>query len=211
MKYGYDGAKSSDIIDNYRKGDSEIIITFLDGSIKTVPLNNTYETRIKNLMLKQAEDRNNSDEAKVENHYKNFFNFTSSGMSVASALFIIAVLSSRTYDSKSAFYNALIAFVISVTGVGVYISDKEVKLSKEEINDIKKYSIYLASREKLENYKNNLKLYRGIEYRGELDINTLDYYSLSDMLKIEKNLLKLEKTKSHDDSKLDDLERKYGI
>lgn len=193
MKYEYDGMDASDIIDNYKKKTSKIVITFLDGSTKTVPLNNKQEEKIKNMMLKQATDRNNNSSLNTSKSGIKLNTLTYAYFVTFPIIFTLCLAFNPSYDSSKTIYNTLIAFVIGISSIGIYLSDNEIKLSNEEVNDIKKYSIYLANRKKIEDNKDNPSLYKNVKNKGTLDINTLDNYTLSDMLKIEKNLLKIKK------------------
>lgn len=61
MKYGYIGADNSELIQKFQKSDNKIIVTFLDGSTRTLPLTEEYEKNLLEIMLKQAIERSQSD------------------------------------------------------------------------------------------------------------------------------------------------------
>ena len=62
MKYGYEGADLSELINNYKVEGDKIVVTFLDKSTFEVALTEGTEKTLLEEMLKQAYDRNTSEE-----------------------------------------------------------------------------------------------------------------------------------------------------
>ena len=61
MKYGYEGADLSELINNYKVEGDKIVVTFLDKSTFEVALTEGTEKTLLEEMLKQAYDRSTSE------------------------------------------------------------------------------------------------------------------------------------------------------
>lgn len=66
------------------------------------------------------------------------------------------------------------------------------------INELKKYNIYLSIREELEKNISEPNLFNWVKnQQEELNINTLDNYSLNDLIAIQKNLKRIKELSSY--------------
>ena len=77
---------------------------------------------------------------------------------------------------------------MALTATGLACTTAFVATSKKRLNELKKYHIYLENRIALEKYKGNVALYDGVKTKEELDIDTIDNFSLRKVKKIAKNL-----------------------
>ncbi len=191
MNYGYKGVKLGDLIKKYEKDfrDNTIKITFLDGSSYIVPLTYENEQAILDKMLEQAQQRSES-KALQNAIQKRRIDFPLLVMKVSALMLNSANYSVANSKESKVIYSVLgglIAVTIALNGV-------EIKFTSNEINELKKYDIYLAIKEKLEKNEYNCNNFNGIkECLGTLNINTLDNYSLKEIRRIKANLDKGEK------------------
>ncbi len=190
MNYGYKEAKNEDLIKNYIRvlRDNKIEITFLDGSTYEMPLTAENEKALLDKMLEQAKAR--SESGALKNAIQNRKG------AMVSVLFkaITLVLAGAFYngvDSNSlkAFYGAF----GGITAIAMTIQGVNFALTSKEIEELKKYDLYLSIKERLEE-KNRCNLINGIEGNFEnLNINTLDNHSLKEIERIKDYLDKDEK------------------
>lgn len=173
MKYGYNDQNLDTIIKKYKKTDDKIIVTFLDGHKETTNIDE--EEQILNRMLKQATKKNNnSDLEEMTKNKKMFLNFTIHNMFLELASLSIPYITDADIASKISLF---------LTGVfSVFLVEEAAffKLSRNKINELKKYAIYLEKKEEIDEYMSN-----GIE---TFNINKLDNYSLEDLKLIKKEL-----------------------
>ena len=192
MKYGYEGAETGELIQNYKTSNDKIIITFLDGSNYEIPLTQENENDLLNQMLEQAQERSESSslyDAKKRRIKALIWTITQVGFTM------LSIFNYFNADSKG---KRIFTSVISgITVLTVVIDGLRYKFSNDEIKELEKYDIYLSIRERLEN-TNDPNLFNGIIKQGvQLNINTLDNYSLNDIKKIRDNLKRSEKYSSY--------------
>lgn len=192
MKYGYEGAETGELIQNYKTSNDKIIITFLDGSNYEIPLTQENENDLLNQMLEQAQERSESSslyDAKKRRIKALIWTITQVGFTM------LSIFNYFNADSKGKrIFNSVIA---GITALTVVIDGLSYKFSNDEIKELEKYDIYLSIRERLEN-ANDPNLFNGIIKQGvQLNINTLDNYSLNDIKKIRDNLKRSEKYSSY--------------
>ena len=192
MKYSYEGAETGELIQNYKTSNDKIIITFLDGSNYEIPLTQENENDLLNQMLEQAQERSESSslyDAKKRRIKALIWTITQVGFTM------LGIFNYFNADSKC---KRIFASVIAgITALTVVIDGLSYKFSNDEIKELEKYDIYLSIREKLEN-ANDPNLFNGIIKQGvQLNINTLDNYSLNDIKKIRDNLKRSEMYSSY--------------
>ncbi len=182
MNYAYGSKKDCEIIKNFKIKDNQIVINFLDGSFYKVDNTDENLQKILNLMLEQAIDRNNADALNDAFRAKN-----SALLSSFSSLIVSFSTCTLAYNLEGngqigSYVLGGIVFAISV-GLGI----SSIPRSKE-IDELKKYRLFLSIRERLLEKENDLNLYNGIKNKSKLNIGTLDNFSLTDLKKIRTNL-----------------------
>lgn len=173
MKYGYQGADSGELIKGYSIDNSNgtITIEFLDGTKFDTPVEDL--NRVKETMLQQAIERNESNELQNTKRTRTRCLRLACINSTLLLNFIIINIESS--------YKLL--DIMSSIGILTVLATEEFSLNRysnltEKIKELEKYDIYLSIREKLEQLKDN-----------ELDITTIDNYSLKDLKQIRNQLI----------------------
>ena len=195
MLYGYEGADNSDIIKNYSTNKGKIIINYLDGSTYEVPLTEENEKAILDVMLQEAKDRDESDalqNAKDKKMRSLLMLLPSITCAVVGGgLLVNGCLDYNVGKSEvealyaKVFLGSVLASLGSVTLFGTGIS---LTYSKKEIEELRKYHLYLKIKDEYENSNDENKRCGINPSRPELNINTLDEYRLKEIKKIESNL-----------------------
>ncbi len=193
MKFWDEYFDKGEIIENYDKSESSIIINYLDGSNYVLPLSKENENKIIDLMIKQAILR---DCTKSFNDIQDKKNITFENQ-------IVSGLATLAFGGIAFFANKnekdLISLIASIetiiSGITFIINGLAFMVNSEELNELAKYHLYLEYRERLEKM-NTPNLFNGIREKHELNINTLDNFSLNDMRVIINNLKKCEKMES---------------
>lgn len=192
MKFGYEGEDDSILVSNYKKLDGKIIIRFLDGSEKEIELTDSNEKVLLNEMLNQAIRRDNitsvSELKKVKNKYLSLFFMQ----------LVLIYLNSYIYANANDASTKMVSFIFaSISGIFAGIDGKGFTVSRKMIEELQKYNVFLDLRHELEEYKNISEIYKGIKLvSDEININTLDFYSLGDLKKLKKNLINLKSNKT---------------
>ena len=185
MKYTYDHIELSSIIEKYKINHDKIIVNFLDGSSYELPSNKENEEIIKRRMLKQAIARDESHalkEAKKKQIKALIWSIFQT--------YLTAICISNSYSNNGTMTATMLSYI---SGIIVVLHGIEFKIDSEEIEEIEKYKIYLSIKDRLEDNIKNPILYVGVNsIEKELNINTLDNYSLNDIKIIKNNLLKME-------------------
>ena len=184
MKYGIDGKKNKDIIETYKEDSNRIEIKYLDGSTKTIPLTKEDLESIRNLSIQQAEERRDSNRENFLQKNVEILGFVQGGIFVSLMHIIFGFLSSDKGIDDVAFS----AFISSFNAIILVINGHVLRISKEELKDIRKYNIYLNHRDIFEKYKETLETYQNVEYNGPIDINTIDDYSFEDLEQMRDNI-----------------------
>lgn len=190
MKFWDEYCNKGEIIDNYEKSESSIIINYLDGSNYVLPLSKENENKIMDLMLKQAilRDCTKNFEDIQDKKKITFQNQIVSGLATI-AFGGIAFLANKNEKD-------LITFIASIetiiSGITFIINGLSFMVNSEELNELVKYHLYLEYKERLDKEIDNINLFEGIRSNTILNINTLDNYSLDEIKKIIVNLKRCE-------------------
>ncbi len=190
MKFWDEYCNKSEIIDNYEKSESSIIINYLDGSNYVLPLSKENENKIMDLMIKQAilRDCTKNFEDIQDKKKTTFQNQIVSGLATI-AFGGIAFLANKNEKD-------LITFIASIetiiSGITFIINGLAFMVNSEELNELVKYHLYLEYKERLDKEIDNINLFEGIRGNTILNINTLDNYSLDEIKKIIVNLKRCE-------------------
>ena len=185
MKHGYEGAESGELIQNYKTSNDKIIITFLDGTNYEIPLTEENEIDLLNQIKSSIYD------LKQKRKKALIWTMTQVGFT------ILNIVNASTTDSKG--MRVFASILGGITAFNVVIKGLDYKFKNDEIKELEKYEIYLQIRARLENI-NDPNLFNGIrKQETPLNINTLDNYSLNDIIKIRDNLKRSEKYSSYFD------------
>lgn len=190
MKFWDEYCNKGEIIDNYEKSESSIIINYLDGSNYVLPLSKENENKIMDLMIKQAILRDCT---------KNFEDIQDK-KKITSQNQIVSGLATIAFGGIAFLANKnekdLITFIASIetiiSGITFIINGLSFMVNSEELNELVKYHLYLEYKERLDKEIDNINLFEGIRGNTILNINTLDNYSLDEIKKIIVNLKRCE-------------------
>ena len=182
MNFTYGDKTKKDIIKccHLDLDNKEIIVNFLDGSTYKVPFVEEDYKNILNKMLEQAIERRDS------NHYETVENSRSNGMVFTFAFLLTLAFGNMLNDS---IMNKVVIISGSVVAAAALSSAIAALVNNNELNELKKYDLYLEIKDKIEEYKDNPNLFNGVNGKGYvLDISNIDYFSLRDVKKIKTNL-----------------------
>lgn len=185
MTFTYIEADLRKIIKSYFRDGCNYEVEYLDGSIaKYYCSNELEESRLENLMLKQALERQEKVNVKEMEVYKELSRIAAYLSSIACVLSI--------EEQKSVF--ALILGILCISSI------KEFREKREMLNELKKYQIYIDIMDRIKEV-NESELLKCIEfdnyYQIPLNLGTLDNYSLNDIKRIRKTLPILERKKEN--------------
>lgn len=197
MKYGYEGAKVSELIGNYKIDGDKIVVTFLDNSKFEVAFTESTEKAILEEMLKQARERNSSDEMSAVQKRKN------KAIKLSIYEFIMGLFAG-TLGCLSLNELELLYPTISVglVSIGLTINGYNCGIAKAEIEELEKYSIYLRIKDKIEKTPSDT-LFCGVKNKKRsITINTLDNFTLGDVKIIEQNVRRFQRLTDETEEKL---------
>lgn len=190
MKYGYEEKSYKELIENYKVSGDKIVITFLDGTKNEILLTKENERELLSKMIKQAQERSESSAlyiAKIRK--KTLTNFVT--IIMGGILLDFAIVSATTAGNSIFMGNvteSIAAILGSITGVCIVIGGIQYSFN-DEIEELEKYNIYLSIRDELEKCISDFDLFSGVEKMTEkFNINTLDEYTLEDLIQISNNL-----------------------
>lgn len=190
MNYGYDGKSGNAIIKNYSKVDNMIIITHLDGTLSSMDLTEENEEKIQNEMINQAVERSNSkryDEASKKADYYLC-------VTIMNSLFMIDTLNDINKYKDNLRYACI--GITAAFGLTAIYDFKKLKSKYDEKRDIQKYDIFLSLISDIEKNSSNQDLYDNVSRKEkEININTLDSFSLNDLKHMKKNLERIKDSK----------------
>lgn len=188
MKYGYKNIADKNLIQHYEISDDKIIIKYLDGNVKTIPLTKENESDLLNLMFKQAKDRSTSSALKNARNIKDLMESLTIKFGSCTALGIIlaAVSSSPNVELYSSILSCVVSMPLIFCGVKCVNKNNEIK-------ELEKYDMYLSLKNTLEKNISQPNLFNEVKNKQNvLNINTLDNYSLDDIETIKRNLILIE-------------------
>lgn len=187
MKFGYDGADLSELIEKYEVSFDGITIHFLDGSYYRQKYTPENIQKLNSLMLVQAINRRDNivlNDLIKEWEEKKKISFGTAiicGLSCGSILI-----------TEELFYIAIYLISASLSGGFCLRFSKQNKELKEKIEELEKYEIFLSIKEEIENNIHNSNLFNEVQNELKLiDINSLDDCSLEDVKQIDCNLKKI--------------------
>ena len=161
---------------------SKIVVNFTDGGYYTIPLTDENEKNVIDKMIEQADECSNNRMHYEKKRKKNLdYIYRLVAMEIINTVLITA--------SQDVALKIISGIAMGIAGIGIISAKVHYNLNTDELEDIKKYSIYLAMRETLEKNSDNPNLYNGLEF-SPLTINTIDNFSLNDVKKVKSNLQK---------------------
>lgn len=180
MQFGYGDADLGTLIKEYEIiNNDEIVITFLDGSRYITPNTKENEKKILETMLDQAKERDKNIDLVSKKSDR------ATSFALISLLFCLDI--TKPYDSITL---KTIGLMTKMTTL-FYFLFKEIDRSIR-FEEYEKYSIYLNNKDKIESLDERV-VFAGIDNDDlELNINTLDLYSLKELKKIRANIKKEE-------------------
>lgn len=198
MKFSYEGANLGEIIRKYEVSDEMIAIYLLDRKNPfVIPYNTDVEQKIQECMIEQAKKR--QERMNLNEYNKQLSNAVLVSLfgGVFSVFSTAGLMTAEQVNAQS-YFGGLLVYTSSATILSSLIALKQNKKVKE----LKKYDIYLSISEQLNNVCDT-RLYEGISSkRQNLNINTLDNYSLKELESIRDNLNKIMlDTNTHEDKK----------
>ena len=185
MKFGYNYEQLSELINNYSKEEDKIIIRFLDGSEEEIPLTKENEKNLIQRMLIQAQNRSDSDIRESLNKKKK----SVIGLSAAMLSMSIMNFANELRDIND-FFRLIFGLIGANTIIFFIISGKLYVIFNDKLQELDKYDIYLSMYEELEEYKDKFDVYDGVNNYEELNINTIDNFTLDAVKRIKYNLNK---------------------
>lgn len=185
MKFGYNYEQLSELINNYSKVEDKIIIRFLDGSEEEIPLTKENEKNLIQRMLVQAQNRSDSDIRESLNKQKK----SVIGLSAAMLSMSIMNFANELRDIND-FFRLIFGLIGANTIIFFIISGKLYVIFNDKLQELDKYDIYLSMYEELEEYKDKFDVYDGVNNYEELNINTIDNFTLDAVKRIKYNLNK---------------------
>ena len=167
MKFWDEYCNKSEIIDNYEKSESSIIINYLDGSNYVLPLSKENENKIIDLMIKQAilRDCTKNFEDIQDKKKITFQNQIVSGLATI-AFGGIAFLANK---NEKDLITLIASIETIISGITFIINGLAFMVNSEELNEIVKYHLYLEYKERLDKEIDNINLFEGI--RGNTILN----------------------------------------
>ena len=211
MNYGYIriGANYSTLIKKFEIKDNLIIITNLDGSKYKLEYNEENEKKVLNIMIEQAIERDKTlnnmkcygdfefEKADLFDYIIKYlincgescYFYTVFGGFTMTSILSTAIAAMTARNDIAILGNTLLNALLWLTPYPAII---EYFKDKKMYAEFEKYSIYLNFMEQYKKNINNPNLCNGIKTNlPELNINTLDNYSLKDIKTIKNNLDKI--------------------
>lgn len=180
MKFAF--LNEEGIIRNYVIEGNEIVINYLDDTIVKINYTEENEQKLQEKMLEQAEQRNK--EVKPEFYARK----RREEMSNIRTFSIYTLLNTSTFLRADLEWIKIAAGVmVGITGGLLTYSSIKCKQLNDKKKELEKYRIYLTMIKGYENSNAQMQLKSNGK---EVNINTLDDFSLRDIKKLNKNLIR---------------------
>ena len=177
------------IIGSYEVVDKYIYVRYLDKYVERYEYNESVINEIKDKMISQAIEiikYNKNNEAKTEKMYN------------AISLGLLGVLAcvSAAYNHSAGIDLRLSDVIVECIGMGIVPLVSRSAFGYMHLDDkaaVDKYHIFLTNYKGFCDYINDEHLYLGVENKGEININTIDNYSLAEVRIMSNNIMRLRK------------------
>lgn len=188
MKYGYENISGEKLIQHYEISNNKIIIKYLDGTIDEMLFTKENESNLLKIMFEQAKSRSKSAALKKAISEKLFMASWTVRFGGFTMLSLLLAIVSSSHDAE------LYACIVSCfTGIPSIFCGARYASKNSEIKELEKYDIYLSIKDRLERNISRPSLFYEVNNKQDvLNINTLDNYSLKDILTIRHNLEEIE-------------------
>ena len=182
MKYGSGIIDYREVIDRYEITNDKIIVYYSNGRVREYDYTQEKENEILDLMLKLAIERDSTvNIERLESELK-IYRFTLSLTTIITIMNLITCINDNC--KNKGFMTVSILTLLILAAIISYFT----KTKKDEINELKKYRIYLQNKHEIDKYINSKELYGNID-KEVLSINSVDQYTYKEMKQIEKNLV----------------------
>lgn len=178
MKYEIDRFKNSEVIRCFLKSENSILIVYLDGHTVEKPFSPENEQKILNEMIIQAMAREEIEINRLPLKIKYDFSrlITNAFISVCMTYNLNAY--PQYYIYRSDIYKLIYSVVLAISSANIarFICNLvcDLKLNK----DVLKYHEFFEMKDEIDKYGDVL-LNEDISLKEVLNINTLDFYSIS--------------------------------
>lgn len=196
MKYEINRFNNSEVIQCYAKSDESIIVVYLDNHAKEIPYTKENETKVINEMIMQAMVREEIEINRLPIELKN---------EVQSLIMYVLTTSYMAYNLKahsdhfvykSDLFKLIYSVILALSSGNIVKSLSKI-INNYKINkDIMKYHEFFEMKDEIEKY-GDVIVVEDIPLKEILNINTLDFYSISkikEILKLVKENYNEEKT-----------------
>ena len=179
------------IIKNYKIDLSYIYVYYLDGHMERYDFSFDVLQEINNKMINQAHymvKHNQSEKViKQKNADKIKLGITAGTMFLTASIFYDKYLiDSGNFQPINLLIEGLGVCMLPFITIG-YINF----INRDREKNINKYKTYLDNYNSFIKCSSDEKLYEGIEYKGEISINTIDDYSHDDINRMCENLVRI--------------------
>ena len=183
MKYLYyrDCASYDSIISDYKITNGKIVIMYLDGTNSEMILTEVNEQHVLELMLEQSNTKKVSLPIQAVQKAKNIS--LVANIINASAMTGFITLALVDYDT----YGILPIVCSSVFCLSLVFNSVVYKLKTNELNELKKYDLYLSMKESLDSMV-NYKVFKEEQRKGYYNIESLDSVSIDDINELSQQL-----------------------
>lgn len=186
MNFGYIGASDKDVIKCYKIDGDDLIVTYIDGSVKKFYATKQAEENIIKKMFLQALERN--DSCKLKSRYKSKeIALRNLCLSSCYTLLLVAITSYNYSKYNHPIEHGVFTTLTCLTAGTVIYNAYELYKENKKDEEIKKYRIMLNLVNKYQELKNT----PGIKLDNDkiLGINTIDNFSLKEVQRIRKDLI----------------------
>ena len=178
MKYEIDRFKNSEVIRCFFKSEKSILIVFLDNHTVEIPYTKENEEKILNEMIMQAIAMEAIELIRVALKIKYDFSRLITNTFISVCMTYNLNTYPQYYIYRSDIYNIIYSLVLATAAANItrfiYNLVCDLKLSK----DVLKYHEFFEMKDEIDKYGDVL-LNENISLKEVLNINTLDFYSIS--------------------------------
>ncbi len=178
MKYEINRFNNSEVIQCYAKSDESIIVVYLDNHAKEIPYTKENETKVINEMIMQAMVREEIEINRLPIELKNEIQFLIMYALTSSYMVYNLKAHSEYFVYKSDLFKLIYSAILALSSGNIVKSLSKI-INNYKINkDIMKYHEFFEMKEEIEKY-GDVIVVEDIPLKEILNINTLDFYSIS--------------------------------
>lgn len=178
MKYEINRFNNSEVIQCYAKSDESIIVVYLDNHAKEIPYTKENETKVINEMIMQAMVREEIEINRLPIELKNEIQFLIMYALTSSYMVYNLKAHSEYFVYKSDLFKLIYSVILALSSGNIVKSLSKI-INNYKINkDIMKYHEFFEMKDEIEKY-GDVIVVEDIPLKEILNINTLDFYSIS--------------------------------